>query len=157
MSITLPNEMAEAVRTKVRAWPRNKRRDDASPGRLQPRGAGSARRDDVRSGLRTTHHRKRTVIAFAVEDDVATILGVFHGGRDYESRLSDDQRDDKGQRRHRMPLMSATFVSAGLAREVATDAAYRGSSTGVRVGTTSHSSGLWIHNPDDLAGVPGGP
>lgn len=54
------------------------------------------RRDDVRPGLRITHYRKRTVIAFAVDDDFVTILGVFYGGRDYESRLSDDQRDDKG-------------------------------------------------------------
>ena len=50
----------------------------------------------MRPGLRITHYRKRTVIAFAVEDDFVTILGVFYGGRDYESRLSDDQRDDKG-------------------------------------------------------------
>jgi plasmid stabilization system protein ParE len=28
------------------------------------------RRDDVRPGLRITHYRKRTVIAFAVEDDL---------------------------------------------------------------------------------------
>lgn len=48
------------------------------------------RRDDVRPGLRITHYRKRTVIAFAVEGDVVTIVGVFYGGRDYESRLADE-------------------------------------------------------------------
>lgn len=45
-------------------------------------------RDDVRPGLRTTSYKKRTVIAFAVIGDVVSIIGVFHGGRDYESALS---------------------------------------------------------------------
>lgn len=45
-------------------------------------------RDDIRPGLRTISYRKRTVIAFAVVDDLVLILGVFHGGRDYESALA---------------------------------------------------------------------
>ena len=48
------------------------------------------RRDDVRSGLRITHYRKRTVIAFAVDADVVSIIGVFYGGRDHETMLRDD-------------------------------------------------------------------
>jgi toxin ParE1/3/4 len=44
-------------------------------------------RDDIRPGLRTTSYRKRTVVAFAVFDGVVAILGVFHGGRDYEATL----------------------------------------------------------------------
>lgn len=49
-------------------------------------------RDDLRPGLRVTHHRGRTVIAYAV-DAVAlhvSILGVFYGGQDHEAALSSD-------------------------------------------------------------------
>ena len=45
------------------------------------------RRDDVRPGLRITNYRHRTVIAFEVDDPagIVTVLGVYYGGRDYES------------------------------------------------------------------------
>jgi plasmid stabilization system protein ParE len=48
------------------------------------------RRDDIRPGLRITNYRKRTVIAFAVDTDAerVEILGIFHGGQDYEAGLS---------------------------------------------------------------------
>lgn len=48
-------------------------------------------RDDLRPGLRTVSYRKRTVIAFSVDADTkyVTILGVFYGGQDYESSLSE--------------------------------------------------------------------
>jgi plasmid stabilization system protein ParE len=48
-------------------------------------------RDDLRPGLRITNYRKRTVIAFAVELDVrrVTVLGIFHGGQDYQAVLRD--------------------------------------------------------------------
>lgn len=48
------------------------------------------RRDDVRPSLRITHHRKRTVIAFEVDAQAGTvaILGIFHGGRNYEALLT---------------------------------------------------------------------
>jgi plasmid stabilization system protein ParE len=52
--------------------------------------ARGTRRDDVRPGLRITHYRKRTVIAFTVDDQRVSILGVFYGGQDYETRLQDD-------------------------------------------------------------------
>jgi plasmid stabilization system protein ParE len=45
-------------------------------------------RDDIRPGLRTTSYKKRTVVAFAALDDVIAVIGVFHGGRDYEAILS---------------------------------------------------------------------
>ena len=48
------------------------------------------KRDDVRSGLRVTHYRKRVIIAFVVDADLVSILGVFYGGQDYESILQDD-------------------------------------------------------------------
>ncbi len=45
-------------------------------------------RDDIRLGLRITHHKGRTVIAFAVDDAAhrVSIVGVF-GGQDYEAAL----------------------------------------------------------------------
>lgn len=54
-------------------------------------------RDDVRPGMRTTTFKKRTVIAYVVEGDsdarVITILGVFHGGQNWELALSDQHVD----------------------------------------------------------------
>lgn len=47
-------------------------------------------RDDVRPGLRITNYRKRTVIAFGVDADVVSIIGIFYGGRDHETMLRDD-------------------------------------------------------------------
>ena len=46
---------------------------------------------DIRPGLRTTTFKKRTVIAYLVDDSdgrVITILGVFHGGQDWMRALS---------------------------------------------------------------------
>jgi toxin ParE1/3/4 len=47
-------------------------------------------RDDVRPGLRITNYKKRAVIAFAVDPEQVSILGVFYGGQDYETLLQDD-------------------------------------------------------------------
>lgn len=44
-------------------------------------------RDDIRAGLRVTPYRARTVIAYVVEGERVAIIGFFHGGQDYESRL----------------------------------------------------------------------
>lgn len=48
------------------------------------------RRDDIRTGLRITNYRKRIVIAFAVDSGAehVSILGIFHGGQDYETALA---------------------------------------------------------------------
>ena len=51
------------------------------------------RRDDVRSGLRITHYKKRAVIAFHVDTEVVSIIGVFYGGQDYETLLHGDPED----------------------------------------------------------------
>lgn len=53
------------------------------------------RRDDIRPGVRITNYRKRTAIAFTVDDatQVVSILGVFYGGQDYETRLLTDLDD----------------------------------------------------------------
>jgi len=45
------------------------------------------KRDDVRPGLRIINYKKRTVIAFDVDVEVVSILGVFYGGQDYETIL----------------------------------------------------------------------
>lgn len=47
-------------------------------------------RDDVRPGLRLTHHKGRTVIAYAVNEDTrqVSIVGVFYGGQDHVRILS---------------------------------------------------------------------
>lgn len=45
------------------------------------------KRDDIRPGLRITNYRRQTVIAFAIEEDVVAIIGIFHGGRDWETAL----------------------------------------------------------------------
>ena len=47
-------------------------------------------RDDIRPGLRITNYRKRTVIAFAVEAEQVSILGVFYGGQDFEVSLQSE-------------------------------------------------------------------
>jgi toxin ParE1/3/4 len=52
-------------------------------------------RDDVRPGLRVTHHKGRTVIAYAVDDGArkVSIVGVFYGGQAYEAALVVDADD----------------------------------------------------------------
>jgi plasmid stabilization system protein ParE len=50
-------------------------------------------RDDVRPGLRITNFRKRVAIAFDVEGDHVTILGIFYGGQNYETSLLDDESE----------------------------------------------------------------
>jgi toxin ParE1/3/4 len=45
------------------------------------------RRDDVRPGLRITNYKKRAVIAFAVDAELISIIGVYYGGQDYETAL----------------------------------------------------------------------
>ena len=51
------------------------------------------RRNDIRSDLRITNYKKRSVIAFAVDAEQASIIGVFYGGQDYETALESDPND----------------------------------------------------------------
>jgi len=51
------------------------------------------RRDDIRTGLRITNYKKRAVIAFAVEDEVVSVIGVYYGGQDYETVLRWEKDD----------------------------------------------------------------
>ena len=52
-----------------------------------------SQRDDVRPGLRITNYKKRAVIAFDVDTEVVSIIGVFYGGQDYETFLRDDDTE----------------------------------------------------------------
>jgi toxin ParE1/3/4 len=49
-------------------------------------------REDIRPGLRVTHHKGRTLIAYAVDMDARTvsIIGVFYGGQNLDAALSAD-------------------------------------------------------------------
>lgn len=51
------------------------------------------RRDDIRPGLRIANYRKRAVIAFNVDANLVSILGVFYGGQDYENDLQSELDD----------------------------------------------------------------
>lgn len=48
------------------------------------------RREDIRPGLRVTSYRRRVAIAFHVDEYQVNIIGVFYGGQDYESVLSEE-------------------------------------------------------------------
>lgn len=54
--------------------------------------AGRAR-DDVRPGMRTTTFKKRTLVAYEVDESsgelVVNVVGVFHGGQDWETALGE--------------------------------------------------------------------
>lgn len=54
-----------------------------------------AQRNDIRPGLRITNYKGRTVIAFDVDAQQVSIIGVFYGGQDYETALQDDLEDEK--------------------------------------------------------------
>ena len=60
--------------------------------------AGRAR-DDVRPGMRTTTFKKKTLVAYQVDESsgglVVNILGVFQGSQDWEAALNEDQGDPK--------------------------------------------------------------
>lgn len=51
-------------------------------------------RDDVRPGMRTTIYGKKTLIAYEVDGSavevVINVVGVFHGGQDWESAFLSD-------------------------------------------------------------------
>ena len=52
--------------------------------------ARGTRRDDLRPGLRVVPFRRRTAVAFAVDEDrgVVQVLRVFYAGQDYEAVLA---------------------------------------------------------------------
>jgi hypothetical protein len=44
--------------------------------------------------LRVTNYKGRTVIAFDVDAQQVSIIGVFYGGQDFETALQDDIEDE---------------------------------------------------------------
>ncbi len=57
-------------------------------------------RDDIRPGMRTTTHKKGTLIAYVVDESseelTVNILGVFHGGQDWEAALQEESAEPWG-------------------------------------------------------------
>ena len=51
-------------------------------------------RDDLLPGLRVTHYRQRVVIAYLLDPEVVSIVGVFYGGQAWEPSLSDPTEHD---------------------------------------------------------------
>lgn len=47
-------------------------------------------RDDLRPGMRTLAWRRRVTIAFVVEERDVVVIGIFYGGRDFETLLRED-------------------------------------------------------------------
>lgn len=47
-------------------------------------------RDDLRPGLRTIAWRRRVTIAFAVHETSVVVVGIFYGGRDFETLLNEN-------------------------------------------------------------------
>lgn len=50
-------------------------------------------RDDLYAGLRVTHYRGRAIIAYTVDADTVSIIGVFYGGRNIEAAFGDSNDD----------------------------------------------------------------
>lgn len=44
-------------------------------------------RDDLRPGLRIVEFRRRVTVAYTISEETVEILGIYYGGRDYESLL----------------------------------------------------------------------
>jgi toxin ParE1/3/4 len=60
--------------------------------KLETFAARGVARDDLLPGLRITHFRKRAIIAYTLETEVVSILGVFYGGQDFEAALALDDK-----------------------------------------------------------------
>ena len=58
--------------------------------KLQAFPARGVSRDNLLPGLRVTHFRKRLMIAYTLDPEVVSIIGVFYGGQDYEGALHPD-------------------------------------------------------------------
>ena len=56
-------------------------------------------RDDLRPGMRTTTFKKRTLIAYEVDESgdelVVNVLGVFHAGQNWEAALGVEPANEK--------------------------------------------------------------
>lgn len=50
----------------------------------------SALHNAIRPGLRVTNYKKRVVIAYTIDEELVSIIGVFYGGQNYEASLRFD-------------------------------------------------------------------
>jgi plasmid stabilization system protein ParE len=62
--------------------------------RLQTFPERGVSRDDLLPGLRVTHYRQRAVIAYLLDPDVVSIVGVFYGGQAWEPFFANPTDDD---------------------------------------------------------------
>ena len=46
--------------------------------------------EDLLAGLRTIAFRRRVTVAYRVDAEAVTILGIFYGGQDFESVFEND-------------------------------------------------------------------
>ncbi|MEA3085647.1 MAG: toxin ParE1/3/4 [Paraburkholderia sp.] len=51
-------------------------------------------RDDLFPRLRVTHYRQRAVIAYLLDPEVVSIVGVFYGGQVWEPSFVDPTEHD---------------------------------------------------------------
>ncbi|MDR5763303.1 type II toxin-antitoxin system RelE/ParE family toxin [Caballeronia sp. LZ035] len=58
--------------------------------KLETFAARGVARDDLLPGLRITHFRKRAIVAYILERELVSVVGVFYGGQDYEAALAQD-------------------------------------------------------------------
>lgn len=47
-------------------------------------------RDDLAVGLRTIVYKRRVTIAYAIDGDTVLVIGIFYGGRDFETLLREE-------------------------------------------------------------------
>ena len=73
----LADRTVDAIRTYIKSFPERPHR--------------GTKRNDLRPGLRIVPFKRRTAIAFEVDEErrVVTILRVFYGGQDYETVMRD--------------------------------------------------------------------
>jgi toxin ParE1/3/4 len=50
----------------------------------------ATRRDDLRPGIRTIGFRRRVTVAYDVDGETITIIGIFYGGQDVDDALRHD-------------------------------------------------------------------
>ncbi|WP_208459113.1 hypothetical protein [Paraburkholderia sp. BCC1876] len=57
---------------------------------MQTLAARGVAREDLLPGLRITHVRKRAIIAYLLDDETVSVVGVFYGGQDCETALGSE-------------------------------------------------------------------
>ena len=50
-------------------------------------------RNEIKDGLRILIHEHKTVIAYFIHGDIVEITNIFHGGRDWESIIANENEN----------------------------------------------------------------